>query len=263
MSIIGQNIRHLRKQGLKVTQEKLGTLLGLGRGAISAYEDGRAEPKIDSLIKLSKLFNISIDELVHQDLSLETLPLTSSSLAEYTTGHRLRILSITLNEKEEENVEFVPKKAAAGYTTGYANEKFLVDLPKYKLPFLPKGKTYRAFEITGDSMLPILPHSIVIGAYIPNFNEVKEGQTCVVITNDGIVLKKVYNRIPERQTLLLQSSNVLYEPYEVAANEVLELWGFVAYIGKELPEVQTNDQDLRQALDMLKIDLMELKAKVR
>lgn len=65
-----QNIRYLRKQ-LKLSQEELGTRIGLNRGNIASYENGSAEPKICNLLKLSNFFSVSILDLTKKDLSNE------------------------------------------------------------------------------------------------------------------------------------------------------------------------------------------------
>ncbi|MGB0525271.1 MAG: XRE family transcriptional regulator [Flammeovirgaceae bacterium] len=264
MIYLGKNLRYLRERNGKMSQGKLAENLGVTRSAISSYEDGRAEPKLSVLNGMANFFNITVDQLLNLDLvKMEDEDIQRKmEVRKYASASNLRILSITVDHAENENVEFVPEKAAAGYTTGYADEQYLVDLPKYKLPFLPKGRTYRAFEITGDSMLPILPNSIVIGEYISDFNDVKEGQICVVVTEDGIVLKKVYNKINERNSLILKSSNIIYEPYEVEAQEVKEIWGFTAYISREIPEATTSESDLRLAFDRLEAEVMDIKSRM-
>lgn len=48
----------------KLTQTELGEKLYVSRSTISNYEKGKFEPNIQTLIEMSKLFNISIDELL-------------------------------------------------------------------------------------------------------------------------------------------------------------------------------------------------------
>ncbi len=61
--MLGMNIKELRiKKGL--TQEELGKMLNKTKNNISQYETGKREPDIDTLIRLSDLFNVSINTLV-------------------------------------------------------------------------------------------------------------------------------------------------------------------------------------------------------
>lgn len=50
------------KKGL--TQNELADLLGVSQQTISKYENGTREPDIDTLINLSRIFNVSIDYLL-------------------------------------------------------------------------------------------------------------------------------------------------------------------------------------------------------
>lgn len=63
MNSFKQILRRLRKES-NLTQGQLGEKLDYGYTAISNYESGRNEPSINDLIKLSRIFNVSIDYLV-------------------------------------------------------------------------------------------------------------------------------------------------------------------------------------------------------
>ncbi|MBQ6624870.1 MAG: helix-turn-helix transcriptional regulator, partial [Clostridia bacterium] len=61
-----EKLQKLRKQkGL--TQEELAEALYVSRTAISKWESGRGYPNIDSLKAISKLFSVTIDELLSGD----------------------------------------------------------------------------------------------------------------------------------------------------------------------------------------------------
>ncbi len=67
MSIISENIRYLRNRN-DLTQEQLARRLGTKRPNIGAYEEARANPPRETLIKLSQLFGITLDQLLTVDL---------------------------------------------------------------------------------------------------------------------------------------------------------------------------------------------------
>lgn len=52
------------RQKLNLTQEKLGEILFVTRQAVSKWERGICMPDYDSLLKLSELFSITLDELI-------------------------------------------------------------------------------------------------------------------------------------------------------------------------------------------------------
>ncbi len=259
---LSKNLKFLREKNGRQSQENLANSLGITRSAVSSYEDGRAEPKLVVMNKLAQYFNITLDQLLNVNLASaqEGTFQNPSEIKKYASAQGMRILTITVDAEDNENIELVPDKAAAGYTRGYADTEYLQELPKYQLPFLPKGRTYRAFEIKGDSMLPLTSGSIVIGEYVSDWNQLNDNTMGVVVSkNEGIVLKKIYNKIQDRGTLLLKSTNISYPPYELNADEVLEVWKFSAYISKDMPEETNTLADLRQAFTRLEDEFREIK----
>lgn len=66
MTTLSSNLKALRKSH-KLNQKELAFLLKISQSAIAHYENGDRQPTIDSLLKFSNLFNVSIDELLgHQ-----------------------------------------------------------------------------------------------------------------------------------------------------------------------------------------------------
>lgn len=61
------NIRKLRNR-MGISQEKMAEKLGINRPRYSSYEEYRCEPNIDIIIKLSEVFEVSIDDLIKKDL---------------------------------------------------------------------------------------------------------------------------------------------------------------------------------------------------
>lgn len=82
---LGEKIQHLRKQK-NYTQSELADMLYVSRAAISKWETGKGNPNLDSLQDISKIFGISINEL----LSNEEL----ISIAVDTNRHKLKAFSL-------------------------------------------------------------------------------------------------------------------------------------------------------------------------
>ncbi|MCD6556870.1 MAG: helix-turn-helix transcriptional regulator [Bacteroidales bacterium] len=72
MSYIGKNIRKIR-MSKKMTQTEFAELFDLKRTAVGSYEEGRAEPKIDTLIKIADYFKLSLDSLLRKELSINEI----------------------------------------------------------------------------------------------------------------------------------------------------------------------------------------------
>lgn len=229
MSIISSNIKFLRKRkGL--TQQQFADQIGIKRSLVGAYEEERAEPKYELLKNIASFFDITVDDFINDTINDKWVPKPKGDPA------NLRILTISVDKDENENIEMVPMKASAGYLNGYADPEYVAQLPKFYLPMFKNG-TFRAFEIKGDSMLPLASGSIIIGEYLENWGDIKSGDTYVVVSkNDGVVYKRVMGKFKDQKKLKLVSDNPVYEPYEINGEDVLEIWKAKGYISTELPQ---------------------------
>lgn len=231
-----ENIKFLRKRRQR-SQADLAQQLKITRTTLAGYEKS-VQPPFKVLIKFAEHFNVSIDALVRynlQELSEFQLSQIEDGFDIDVTGKKLRLLTISVNQNGDENIEMVPLKAQAGYTNSYGDMEFIESLPKFTLPFLPKDKTYRTFQIQGDSMLPIPEGDWVTASYIQNWETIKDGTPCIIVTqDDGIVFKVVYKQLEKNQSLLLVSSNRRYKPYELPISKVVEIWKFETYNGFEI-----------------------------
>ena len=226
-----ENIKFLRKRR-KMSQADLAAQLALTRTTLAGYEKN-IQPPFKVLIRFAEFFNVSIDALVRYDLqALSEFQLSQieDGFDVDVTGKKLRLLTISVDNKGKENIEMVPVKAQAGYTNSFGDLDFIGSLDKFSLPFLPKDKTYRTFQIQGDSMLPVPEGSWVTCSYIQDWSGIKDGTPCIVVTRDeGVVFKLVYKLLEEKQSLQLVSTNRNYKPYELPLKNVVEIWRFETY----------------------------------
>ncbi|MEO6304525.1 MAG: XRE family transcriptional regulator [Bacteroidia bacterium] len=255
MSKISSNIRFLRQlKGL--SQEQLADDLKVTRSRIGGYEEARNEPPIDLLIRLSEYFHIAIDALVRGDLKKTNLD------GLMKIGKNRILFPILLDSDGNDMVELIPLKASAGYTRGYADPDYIEKLPQMKLPFLPSGK-HRAFPIKGDSMPPIREGSFVIAKYLERFEEVKFGQTYIIVTKeDGLSYKRIMSFSKKEGAYELHSDNKLYAPFKVKANDILEIWEYTCCIN--MNQYQNDELNLDSIMNMLKglkVEISEIKKK--
>ena len=251
---VNENIKFLRKKE-GYTQETFADVIGIKRSLVGAYEEGRADPRLNNLLKMSEVFGVSVDTIISKDVSR----LSNEELYEKSTDS-LKVLSITVDSEDNENIELIPQKASAGYLNGYADPQYIESMPKFRLPMLPANATYRAFEISGDSMLPLLPGTVIIGEYVENPQYIKNGKTYVLVSKDeGVVYKRVFNYMEENGKLFLVSDNKTYSPYTIKGDDVLEIWESKAFISVNFPDAKT-DPDM--TMDQLTNIVMELKQEI-
>jgi hypothetical protein len=100
----------------------------------------------------------------------------------------------------------------------------------------------------------------VIGEYIENWHDIKNGQAYILLTiEEGIVFKNVVNQLKKKKKLELHSLNTEYKPYELDVNEVKEVWKFVNFISSEIPEPARNKDELLALVEKMEKDLMVIK----
>ncbi|MFC2121592.1 XRE family transcriptional regulator, partial [Bacteroidota bacterium] len=241
------NIKLLRNRKGR-TQDDVSTFLSMKRSTLSGYENEVAEPNFETLLVFSKYFHVSIDTLIKIDLSQQSESMLSQiehGYDVYVSGGKLRVLATTVDGENNENIELVPEKAKAGYKRGFADPEFVAELPVFQLPFLSNDRKYRTFQISGDSMLPIPHGSWITSEFVQNWNYIKDGFACIILTVDeGLVFKVVENRIKKNKTLRLHSLNKIYEPFDIHVNEIREIWKFINYISSELPDPSVPEDQL-------------------
>lgn len=259
---LNTNLKLLRKRRNR-TQEDVALAINVKRTTINNYENGIGQASVENLLTLSDYFKISIDTLLKVDLSR----LSDSQLYElehgsdvFIRGTNLRVLATTIDANNNENIEMVPLKAKAGYTAGYNDSEFVSTLPTFQLPLLSRDRKYRAFQLDGDSMLPIPHGAYVIGEYVQDWNTIKDGNAYVVLTqDDGIVFKIAYNQLRVKRNLLLKSLNPIYQSYEISLTSVKEVWKFVNFISGEIPEPNLMKNQLLDAIHVFEKQVTDVK----
>ncbi|MBL0357347.1 MAG: helix-turn-helix domain-containing protein [Chitinophagaceae bacterium] len=249
MSQAGQNLKYLRKlRGW--TQEEFAIKLGIKRSLIGAYEEERADPRLDVLETVCEIFKLTLDEVLLKDVS--------NTGGSYLAKRRQQKMMTA----ERNVIHFVPVKAAAGYLAGYADSEFIDELNTFTLPML-SGGNYRAFEIIGDSMLPTPSGSIIVGEKVDDTEDVKSNQPYIVVSrNEGIVYKRVVKNNKAKNKLTLVSDNPQYQPYQVNAEDVVELWHAQMVLSKVSQQQRWDMDSLASMVNNLQNQVSSLKKKM-
>lgn len=249
--MLSNNLKYLRKKR-NLSQQELSADFEIPRTTLGDYERGKTEPNLATLIKISEYFNTSLDLLIKSKLSNDEF--------EIVNDNKLKILAISIDSESKGNIELVDTKAEAGYLESFQDPEYIRDLPKIAIPQLAEG-TYRGFEITGDSMLPLESGSIIISQYVESISSLKDDRTYIIVSkSEGLVYKRVRND-KTNQRLILISDNPLYLPYTLDYQEVEEIWQYHASltfsdspasyhqsIDAKLSEIKTKIEGLEEKL---------------
>jgi transcriptional regulator with XRE-family HTH domain len=183
----------------KLSMESFGKRIGVSTSAVSLFESGRNNPKVDTLNRIAKEFNVDLNWLLGQ-----------SDKAPYD-AHAYALLS-DLTIIELPHVSF---KARASFNYAQLQRFKESDIFDTVLHRLPPGKTaedYKdalVFDIEGDSMEPSLVNGQRVIAW--PISEAKWEQlynvTCVVAYDDTVTVKRItdnelftHNRLTLRAT---------------------------------------------------------------
>ena len=83
---IANRLVELRKKS-GLSQEQLADKLGLSRQAVSKWERAEASPDTDNLICLAKLYNVSLDDLLSSDESIDDIAKETKEREEENKEH--------------------------------------------------------------------------------------------------------------------------------------------------------------------------------
>ena len=127
-------------------------------------------------------------------------------------------------DSQNERIAYIPIVAQAGYLKNFSDQNYLENLATYSLPGFNNG-TYRMFPIEGDSMLPTyFPGDILICVYVQHYSHVKDGNCYVIVSTEGICVKRCINAISKRGAIIIESDNMNYKPDLIPIESIIEIW---------------------------------------
>lgn len=178
----------------KMNQQKLASILGVSRSAISMWEIEASQPDNEQLLKIASLFNVSVDFLLGRDAAAPEGPPAS------TGGVWVPVLG----------------SVAAG--TPIEAVQDIRDYEEISADMAGQGEHF-GLVIKGDSMEPKISSGDVV--IVRRQSDVENGQIAVVMVNgDEATVKRIKKR-PEG--LMLIPSNPAYEPMFYSNCEIEEL----------------------------------------
>lgn len=143
--------------------------------------------------------------------------------------HQFRLLTVITDADNDEKILHVPVPAMAGYAAETMDPEFVNELPSYKLPgYDYQYGTFRSFDVSGDSMVPVLhPGDKIVCRFVEPrdwFTGIKDYHVYVIVSRGTVVVKRVVNNLARHRHLLLISDNEEFKPYRINVNDIREVW---------------------------------------
>lgn len=170
----GDKLYELRKKK-NLTQEDLALLLDISDKAVSKWENGTSKPTIENLSKLSKIFDVSLDELIVLEEEKEKQKITKIVLTGGPCAGKTTAMNWIQNffQKQGYKVLFVPETATELITGGLTPwetktnsdfESILFDLQMEKEKLFEEG----AKKLPNEKILIVCDRGLLDNkAYMP------------------------------------------------------------------------------------------------
>ncbi len=258
MSLIGKNIKKIRSVK-KLNQTAFATLFELKRTSIGAYEEGRAEPKIDTLIKIANYFSIPIDALLTKELTINDLYQFDIFKDEITTGHTKHNSVSGLLQNSSSDMPLVDRTNFLEYILKSDKSSYLNTLPTVSLP-IKLNITSRAFEHTGEAMVSnnvgVKDGDIIIGLATPKqgWKKVQPNTLFIIVEQQRMLLRRVES--VSEEAITFRPDNPNYSKEIIPYDNIKEIWKIMGFYSLHLPAHNQNRIDeLENKLNQILVKL--------
>ena len=172
-----------------------------------------------------------------------------------------KVIVLKDEDVEEERIPLVPVMAQAGYLQGYDDPQYIKELPMYNLPGMRNG-TFRIFQVEGLSMYPTLQSgSYVVGQFVEDWEHISDNRIYVVVSTEGVIVKRVLNRIEKYGSLYCKSDNRVFHHINVRLKDVKEIWECKMHLSfdfldpvpeyQKIADLEADVQFLKQRVEQL------------
>lgn len=250
MSYFGKNIRKIRN--LKnLSQQAMAEVFELKRGALGAYEEGRSEPKIETLIRFANYFGISIDDLLTKELTVNDLLKFQGDKVHSVLRLKTPMTEIPLITSEHE----------IDYLKGGYRELYSGGFPKMLLPLDGKGaQEMCAWQVNSLEMskgkYALYPGDIVIGERmdVDDYATLKNNALVMVVGKQKIILRML---VLTEGEMLLRASDPNFEDIQVhSLKDFKEVWRIQHVLHKNMG---SKNEELEDRIRFIESELRKLK----
>ncbi len=172
------------------------------------------------------------------------------------------IITVVTDDNGSERIVFVPYAAQAGYPNQFHDPVYMQKLPSFNLPDIRfQTGTHRCFEVSGDSMEPtIFAGEQVVCSFVEKDNwqySVKSNYVYVIVTQSGIIIKRIVNNISSDRQLEIRSDNSFYDAFNIPIADVKEIWLVTHKISPFMPSPSNIRNALHMEVDNLRMTISD------
>lgn len=243
----------------------------------SMFRDGTivGEPQKDVHLKrppksppISKSENLGGQMQLMTDRLLEgeKVALETSDISPGWEASRLRMSKYTKNVAKSVSIDIIDVRAAANWSGVAIADDMPETLGQIELPTrMLKSGNHKAFTVVGDSMEPTLyPGDYVVGRLIEKseYEQIRDHFIYIVVTREGVVIKRLINRLRQRGEIRCRSDNRKYSAYNVQEDDIISVFEAKAKLSFNFTNEQGNLFDMYHDLEEKIDDLSKLEKRI-
>jgi len=239
----GSNIRKIRTvKGL--SQTAFAELFDIKRANIGAYEEGRAEPKLDLLLKIANHFSISVETILTKEI-------TVNELTHFPHVDGETVVLSPKNEKSNHKNHFY---ISSDYSSNYIQEVIADGFQKEtgEIVTLPKmiSSASHLFELNLTNYVSnsIGDTNLLLAVNSSSLERISEDTTYLLVLKKGLFIGKV----EIKKEMAIISDHFSSEKFSNKAKEVLEVWEIETFITKRFSSLVNNSiSTIKKRLDII------------
>ena len=100
-----------------------------------------------------------------------------------------------------------------------------------------------------------MPGALLIGQFVRNWFDIADGKLYVLMLNQGLICRRVFNQVKIKGTLLLTADRLTVPSREIPLKDVREMWEVNAFFSQQLPESAPNLDRMRQLVEEMRFEV--------
>ena len=238
MSFFGKNIKKIR--GIKrLSQQAFADIFELKRATLGAYEEGRSEPKIATIIKVANYFSISIDSILTKEITVNEFLRFNDAI---TTDVNQIVKSKLVQ------VPFVDALNMSEFKSSFVGKTSYESLPKLSLP-VQERTGLLAFEVQDLYMVSneegMYPGDVVVGMECAA-SDLQENDVVLLLHDDVLCVRRYSSN---ESSYVLKADHAHIPPLALEHKIKVHFWKVDAVFLKHIPKNATKLEDRINQLD--------------
>lgn len=217
---LSENLRKIRKEN-NLSQEQLAEKLNVSRQSVSKWESGQAYPEMDKVIQICQLFNISVDDLLNQDIKeLNNNKIAKSNINNFIDDvlvYVTKTIDLFSNLKFKDKMKCIFEQLLlilVFYVVSMLILSLVASFLLHLLSFLPSGIRTFIYNLLSDiGVLCLFVLSIALlfhifkirylDYYVIANNDI-ENQKDDTMDKDEVIVKKQSNKVVKNEKIIIR-----------------------------------------------------------